>query len=145
MLERSSLVIFTICSFLHNCEKLKTLLKQGDYWKYARLNFSHDLGISDVWEWLWPSVTIRTYTTDFYLFLCVLILESSCIMTHAFIFLLAFGPIRYCDSCAAHYCDSELHLIVHCDLLLQWHYCSCDAYCLRYSIVLVEYLVKLAG
>ena len=34
MLERSSLVIFTICSFLHNCEKLKTLLKQGDYLRH---------------------------------------------------------------------------------------------------------------
>ena len=54
-------------------------------------------------------------------------------------------PHCSCDSCAAHCCDSELHSTVHCDLLLQWHYCSCDAYCSRYSIVLLEYLVKLAG
>ena len=27
----------------------------------------------------------------------------------------------------------------HCDLLRQWLHCSCDSYCLRYSIVPLEY------
>ena len=33
-----------------------------------------------------------------------------------------------------------LYIAVHCDLLLQWRYCSCDAYCSRYLIVLLRYI-----
>ena len=81
---------------------------------------------------------------DWFLFISMCT-NTGVIATHAFIFLPASGPIVLVDSHAAHYCDSELRLIVHCDLLLQWHYCSRDTYCLCYSIVLVEYLVRLAG
>ena len=56
-------------------------------------------------------VTIRTYTTDFYLLRCT---NTGVIMTHAFIFLPASGPIVLTDSCAARCCDSELRLTVHC-------------------------------
>ena len=33
-----------------------------------------------------------------------------------------------------------LYITAHCDLLLQWRYCSSDAYCSRYSIVLLQYI-----
>ena len=33
-----------------------------------------------------------------------------------------------------------LYIAVHCDLLLQWRYCSCNAYCSRYLIVLLQYI-----
>ena len=56
------------------------------------------------------------------------------------IFLPASGPIVHVDSCTAHCCDSELRLAAHCDLLLQWRYCSHDTYCLRYLIVLLQYI-----
>ena len=56
------------------------------------------------------SVTIRTYTTDFYLFWCT---DTGVIVTHAFIFLPASGPIVLVDSCAVRCCDSELRLTVH--------------------------------
>ena len=80
---------------------------------------------------------------QFYLFhMCT---DTGVIITHAFIFLLASDPFVLVDSCAACCCASELCSIVHCDLLLQWHHCSCDAYCSCYSIVLLEYLVRLAG
>ena len=55
-------------------------------------------------------VTIRTYTTDFIYFTCT---DTGVIVTHAFIFLPAFGHIVIVDSCAARYCDSELRLTVH--------------------------------
>ena len=55
------------------------------------------------------TVTIRTYTTDFYLFLHVLILESLRLMLY-----LSTGLWPHCsvDSCAARCCDSELRLTV---------------------------------
>ena len=56
------------------------------------------------------SVTIRTYTTDFIYFTCT---DTGVIVTHAFIFLPASGPIVLVDSCAARCCDSELRLTVH--------------------------------
>ena len=51
----------------------------------------------------------------------------------------------YClvDSCAAHLVTQScalLYIAAHCDLLLQWRYCSSDAYCSHYPIVLLQYL-----
>ena len=55
--------------------------------------------------------------------------DTGVIATHAFIFLLASGPIALVDSCAAHCCDSELRLIVHCDPLLHWQLLYTLLYC----------------
>ena len=73
-------------------------------------------GITCVTYNKWDIVTIRTYTTDFIYFTCT---DTGVIVT---------------QSCAL------LYTTAHCDLLLQWRYCSCDAYCVRYSIVLLQYL-----
>ena len=81
-------------------------------------------------------VTIRTYRTRFLFIYSVYWYWSH--SNSCFIFLPASGPIVLVDSCAAHCCDSELRLTVHCCAL--WHYCSCNAYCSRYPIVLLQYI-----
>ena len=66
----------------------------------------------DVWSYL---VMTRTYKPIFiYLTWCT---DTGVIVTHAFIFLPASGPIVLVDSCAARCCDSELRLTVHCCVL----------------------------
>ena len=61
-----------------------------------------------------------------------------------FIFLLASGPIRVVDSLLVLLTHAQLTVMTqscallytaaHCDLLLQWRYCSCDAYCSCYLL-----------
>ena len=63
------------------------------------------------------SVTIRTYKTRFYLFLRVLILESSWLTLTV---RPAFGPHCSLDLCAARYCDSELLLRSSWTLCSTW-------------------------
>ena len=65
-----------------------------------------------------------------------------------FIFLPAFSPIvslTHAQLAVVTQSCALLYITAHCDLLLQWRYCSRDTYCARYSIVLIEYLVRLAG
>ena len=60
-----------------------------------------------------------------------------------FIFLLASGPIvslTHAQLAVVTQSCTLLYTTAHCDWLLQWCYCPCDAYCLRYPIVLLQYL-----
>ena len=64
-------------------------------------------------------------------------------MTHALSFYRPLAPLFLLthaqltvvtQSCAL------LYTTAHCDLLLQWRYCSCNTYCSCYSIVLLQYI-----
>ena len=53
---------------------------------------------------------------------------------HAFVMLTHAQLAVVTQSCTL------LYIAVHCDLLLQWRYCSSDAYCSHYFIVLLQYI-----
>ena len=79
---------------------------------------------------------------DWFLFI-IMCTDTGVIVTHTFIFLPASGPIvplTHAQLAVVTQSCTLLYITAHCDLLLQWRYCSCDAYCLRYSIVLLQYL-----
>ena len=93
-----------------------------------------------IWTYT-ASVTTRTYRPIFiYLTWCT---DTGVIVTHALSFYRPLAPLFslthaqlaiVTQSCAL------LYIAAHCDLLLQWHYCSRDAYCSRYLIVLLQYI-----
>ena len=86
-------------------------------------------------------VVTRTYRLIFiYLTRCT---NTGVIVTHALSFYRPLAPLFVLtraqlavvtQSCAL------LYTAAHCDLLLQWRYCSSDAYCSRYLIVLLRYI-----
>ena len=91
-------------------------------------------------HFIW-GVTTRTYRPIFiYLTRCT---DTGVIVTHDLSFFWPLAPlfllthvqlVVVTQSCAL------LYIAAHCDLLLQWCYCSCDAYCSRYLIVLLQYI-----
>ena len=74
--------------------------------------------------------------------------DTGVIATHALSFYRPLAPLfllTHAQLAVVTQSCALLYITAHCDLLLQWRYCSCDAYYARYSIVLIEYLVRLAG
>ena len=88
-----------------------------------------------------PNCYDKNLQTDFIYFTrCT---DTGVIVTHALSFYRPLAPLLLLthaqlavvtQSCAL------LYIAAHCDLLLQWRYCSCDAYCSRYLIVLLRYI-----
>ena len=75
---------------------------------------------SSATQWESKTVTIRTWPTDFIYFTrCT---DTGVIATHAFIFLLASGPIvmsTHAQLAVVTQSCALLYIAVHCDLLLQ--------------------------
>ena len=77
--------------------------------------------------------------------------DTGVIATHALSFYRPLAPLFLLthaqlavvtQSCALLYDCCALWPIVAVTLLLQWRYCSGDAYCSRYSIVLLQYISR---
>ena len=88
----------------------------------------------------WSAVTIRTYTANFIYFTCT---DTGVIATHALSFYRPLAPLfslTHAQLAVVTQSCALLYIAAHCDLLSQWRYCACDAYCSRYPIVLLQYL-----
>ena len=79
--------------------------------------------------------------TDFYLFTrCT---DTGVIATHALSFYRPLAPLfllTHAQLAVVTQSCALLYITAHCDLLLQWRYCSRYAYCSRYPIVLLQYI-----
>ena len=93
-----------------------------------------NLVASDLIEWF-LTVTIRTYRTDFYLFTwCT---DTGVIVTHT---LSSTGLWPHYSCWLMRSSLLWLRAAPYCTLLRTVTYCSCDAYCSHYSIVLLQYI-----
>ena len=91
------------------------------------------------------TTTVGCYDKDlqdwFYLFTrCT---DTGVIVTHTLSFYRPLAPLfllTHAQLAVVTQSCALLYTAAHCDLLLQWRYCSCDTYCLRYPIVLLQYI-----
>ena len=77
---------------------------------------------------------------DLFIFPCT---NTGVIATHALSFYWPLAPfvlLTHVQLAVVTQSCTLLYITVHCDLLLQWHYCSSDTYCSCYLIVLLQYL-----
>ena len=79
--------------------------------------------------------------TDFYLITrCT---DTGVIATHALSFYWPLAPLfllTHAQLAVVTQSCALLYIAAHCDLLLQWRYCPCYAYCSHYTIVLLQYI-----
>ena len=90
----------------------------------------------DYWQVTRPPLTILTW-----------LLESQWLCTNTGVIALSFyqplAPfvlLTHAQLAVVTQSCALLYTTAHCDLLLQWCYCSSDAYCSRYLIVLLQYI-----
>ena len=145
---------FGISNFVSSDTTEDGARKTSSIWCYLAIqavqttNNRQNFPVNGYWPFQGPNVRRETncYDKDLHDFWLILFISVYWYWSHSdsrLIFLPASGPIVLLtraqlavvtQSCAL------LYITAHCDLLLQWHYCSSDAYCLRYSIVLLQYL-----